>query len=99
MLTPREAEQRLRDYFREDPPPLRGTLYFPGGWAEDDEDYLLEWGAREFIVDGRESFGRWDNLVYFVNKHTGEVSKGHFNANFGKIDKMVEHFSPEERYR
>ncbi len=93
MLTPKEAEQRLREHFLIEPPQLRGTLYFPGGWAEDDDDYLLEWGAREFLVEGRESFGRWDNIAYFVNKQTGEVRKAHFNASFDKIDNMEEHYT------
>lgn len=51
MLTPGEAEQRLRDHFREHPPALRGTLHFSGGWSEDDRDYVIGWGAREFEVD------------------------------------------------
>lgn len=91
MLTPDEAEQRLREYFRDNPPALRGTLYFPGGWSEDDKDYVIGWGAREFEVEGREGFGRWDNLVYFVDKRTGEVRKENFTPNARRIHDMVHH--------
>lgn len=89
--TPEEAQSILRTHFGMHPPRLTGTLHFTGEWAEDDDDYLLVWGAREFIVEGRDSFARWDNLAYFVSKQTGEVWSGPFNANFRKIKKMIKH--------
>ncbi|WP_461104523.1 hypothetical protein [Tessaracoccus terricola] len=52
------------------------------------------WGSREFLVEGREAFARWDNLAYFVDKQTGEVRAEVFSASFDKIGDMTD-FSAE----
>ena len=97
MLTPQDAERALREYFREHPPSLMGQLHFTGTWWEDDQDYLLTWGSREFLVEGREAFARWDNLAYFVDKQTGAVRTELFNASLRKIQQMTEHSADEAK--
>ncbi|MEK8142093.1 hypothetical protein NKH18_04165 [Streptomyces sp. M10(2022)] len=52
-------------------------------------DYLPVWGAREFLIDGREAFARWDNLAIFIDKRTGEVRADHRTLNFRKIREMT----------
>jgi hypothetical protein len=89
MVTIQEARLLLEQYFAAHPPAIVGELYIAPDWREDDEDYLPSWGSREFLVEGREAFARWDNLAIFIDKRTGEVRKELFTPNFDKIANMT----------
>jgi hypothetical protein len=52
------------------------------------------WGAREFLVDGREAFARWDNRVIFIDKQTGEVHEGMRNLHVKKVNAMKQVVTP-----
>ncbi|WP_328907943.1 hypothetical protein OG230_35860 [Streptomyces sp. NBC_00234] len=95
MLPPSEARNLLVAYFAEHPPAISGELYIAPEWYEDALDYLPLWGAREFLVDGREAFGRWDNLAIFIDKRTGEVRSDLRTLNFRKISAMTPVAVPE----
>ncbi|MGW8884609.1 hypothetical protein [Streptomyces sp. NPDC055749] len=89
MISPSEARKLLVAYFAEHPPAISGELYIAPEWYEDAVDYLPVWGAREFHIEGREAFGRWDNLAIFIDKRTGEVRSDWYTPNFRKIRAMT----------
>ncbi|WP_136708457.1 hypothetical protein [Agromyces sp. H66] len=89
MLTIHEARAALERHFAEHPPLLTGELYISPEWHEDATDYLPTWGAREFLVEGRDAFSRWDNLVIFVDKETGEVREDTYTLHVRKIAQMT----------
>lgn len=78
----------LERHFIERPPALSGDLYISPEWYEDEQDYLPVWGSRQFLVDGVEAFARWDNLVIFIDKRTGEIREEFCTPNFAKIREM-----------
>ena len=82
-------------YFAEHPPAISGELYIAPEWYEDAVDYLPVWGAREFLIDGREAFGRWDNLAIFIDKRTGEVRSDLRTLHSRKISAMTPVAVPE----
>ncbi|WP_350349142.1 hypothetical protein ABIQ69_04175 [Agromyces sp. G08B096] len=88
MLTIQEARRALERHFAEHPPAVSGDLYIGDGWYEDEQDYLPEWGSRQFLVDGNPSFGRLDNLAIFIDKHTGAVREDYVTPNLKKIRGM-----------
>ncbi|RXZ69937.1 hypothetical protein [Agromyces albus] len=87
MVTLEEARSALERHFAEHPPAIAGELYI-AEWYEDDSDYLPVWGAREFLVEGREAFGRWDNMVIFIDKQSGEIREDVHTLNLEKIEEM-----------
>lgn len=95
MLPPSEARNLLVAYFAEHPPAISGELYIAPEWYEDAVDYLPVWGAREFLIDGREAFGRWDNLAIFIDKRTGEVRSDLRTLHSRKISAMTPVAVPE----
>jgi hypothetical protein len=65
-----------------------GTLYVsPEGFADAD-DYLVVWGAREFLVDGDLDYLLVDNTVTFVSRTTGKVRDDVMVLSFDKVDGM-----------
>ncbi|WP_194410984.1 hypothetical protein [Microbacterium cremeum] len=96
MVTIREARQLLERHFVEHPPAVSGELYIASEWYEDATDYMPVWGAREFLVEGREAFARWDNRVIFVDKETGEVHAGLRNLHAKKIRAMTPVTAPSD---
>ncbi|MEV1131386.1 hypothetical protein [Agromyces sp. NPDC049794] len=88
MMTIHDARRALERHFAEHPPAIAGELYI-SEWYEDDSDYLPVWGAREFLVEGQEAFGRWDNLVIFIDKQTGAVREDVHTLNLEKIREMT----------
>ena len=89
MLTIHEARRLLERHFAEHPPAISGELYIAPEWYEDASDYLPVWGAREFLVEGRQAFARWDNRVLFITKETGEVHEGLRNLHAKKVRAMT----------
>ncbi len=89
VVTIQEARQILERHFVEHPPAILGDLYIAPEWFEDEQDFLPTWGSRQFFLDGREAFGRWDNLVIFIDKRSGDVRQDFYNLNLEKIDEMT----------
>jgi hypothetical protein len=88
VTTIQEARRLLERHFEEHPPAISGDLYIAPEWYEDEQDYLPVWGSRQFYIEGREAFGRWDNLVIFIDKRTGEVREEIHTLNLEKVRKM-----------
>ena len=89
MMTTQQARTVLEQFFAAHPPAVAGELYIAPEWYEDAADYLPVWGAREFLVEGRQAFARWDNRVLFINKETGEVHEGLRNLHAKKVRAMT----------
>ncbi len=51
-----------------------GTLYVGHVW-EDEDGFLVEWGAREYLVDGDVDYVILSNLALIVNRWTGLVEE------------------------
>ena len=96
MVTIHEARRLLERYFVEHPPAISGELYIAPEWYEDASDFLPVWGAREFLVDGREAFARWDNRVIFIDKQTGAVHEGWRNLHAKKVNAMTQVAAPAD---
>ncbi|MFB9308830.1 putative FMN-binding regulatory protein PaiB [Agromyces hippuratus] len=94
MVTIQEARSLLEQYFVSHPPAISGELYIAPEWYEDASDFLPVWGAREFLVDGREAFARWDNRVIFIDKQTGDVHEGMRNLHVKKVNAMTQVAAP-----
>jgi len=88
MVTIQEARQLLERHFVEHPPAISGDLYIAPEWFEDEHDYLPVWGSRQFLVEGAEAYARWDNLVIFIDKRTGDIREEFHTPNFAKITQM-----------
>lgn len=65
-----------------------GTFYVDTRGAEDDESYLVEWGAREWLVDRDLDFMLLNNLATFVVKATGAVVTEIYTTQIARIDLM-----------
>ena len=88
-VTIHEARRLLDRHFATHPPAISGDLYIAREWREDDHAYLQVWGSRQFLVEGREAFARWDDLVIFIDKQTGEVTEEHRPLHSARIRKMT----------
>lgn len=88
MVTIQEARQLLEQHFVEHPPAISGDLYIAPEWFEDEQDFLPVWGSRQFFLEGVEAFARWDNLVIFIDKRTGDIREEFHTPNFQKISEM-----------
>lgn len=65
-----------------------GTLYVsPEGYA-DDRDFLVVWGAHEYLVDNDPRYLLLNNLVTFVDRETGEIRDVPHSLHLDKIDAM-----------
>jgi hypothetical protein len=65
-----------------------GTLYVaPTGYADAD-DFLVEWGPREWLVDGDPSWVLLNNTATLVSRCTGEVRDEAASAVLDKLDRM-----------
>jgi hypothetical protein len=95
VVTIQEARQVLKRHFSEHPPAISGDLYIAPEWFEDEQDFLPVWGSRQFLLEGREAFGRWDNLVIFIDKRSGGVREDFHTLNLEKIGKMTPISVPE----
>jgi len=60
----------------------------PNGF-EDGEDFLVVWGAREYIVDGDNNFILLNGTVTFVNRETGLIRDELMVEQFAKVDGMT----------
>jgi hypothetical protein len=89
MLTFDDARRVIEEHLRAHPPGISGTLYVSPEGFEDETHYLPVWGAREFLVDGQDAYGRWDSRVLFVDKQSGEVTEDIQTLAFDKIDAMT----------
>lgn len=89
MLSFDDARRVIENHLRAHPPGISGTLYVSPEGFEDDTHYLPVWGAREFLVDGQDAYGRWDSRVLFVDKQTGEVTEDVQPLAFRKIKAMA----------
>jgi hypothetical protein len=89
MVTIQEARQVLERHFVEHPPAISGDLYIAPEWYEDEQDFLPVWGSRQFFLDGVEAFARWDNLVIFIGKRSGDVREEFYTPNFERIREMT----------
>jgi hypothetical protein len=89
IVTIQQARQILERHFAEHPPAISGDLYIAPEWYEDEQDFLPVWGSRQFLLEGREAFARWDNLVIFIDKRSGDVRKDLRNLNSKKVREMT----------
>jgi hypothetical protein len=60
----------------------------PNGY-EDADDYLVNWGAREHIIDGDDAYVLLTGSVTFVNKRTGQIRQEMMVEQFDKVGRMV----------
>lgn len=95
MVTIQEARKLLEQHFAASPPAISGDLYIAPEWYEDAQDFLPVWGSRQFYIDGIEAYARWDNLVIFIDKETGNIREDLHTLNFGKIRAMTPVSAPE----
>lgn len=51
-----------------------GTLHISESGLEDDLGFMVEWGAREWLVDGDPRHIVANNVVTFVSRFTGVVT-------------------------
>ena len=66
-----------------------GTPYVsPDGYADAD-DFLVVWGASEYLVDGDSNYALLSGTVLFVSRDTGEIREESFVTNMDKIDAML----------
>lgn len=74
---------------------LRATWGGPGTpWTsqlglEDDEGYLVQYGAKEFLVDGDPAFQIMESSCLLVDRHVGLVEHQNVNVIFDRIDAMT----------
>lgn len=66
-----------------------GTPHVGDVW-EDEDGFLVEWGAREYLVDHNEDYRINSNLSLIVNRWTGIVDQYVTSDILERIDKMVE---------
>ena len=50
-----------------------GTFYVDSEGFENDELFMVPYGAREWLVDGDETFLIMDSFIALVDKQTGEL--------------------------
>ncbi len=66
-----------------------GTLYVsPDGWL-DEEDFLVQWGPSEWLVDGDSTFVLLNNTATLVSRSTGEVRDETASAILEKMHRMT----------
>jgi len=84
-----EAREAVEDLRVSDWSGTWGTLYVsPDGFADED-DYLVVWGPREYIVDDNPYFILLNNTATFVDRQTGEVRDVPYALHLDKIDAMA----------
>lgn len=66
-----------------------GTLYVSPRGYQDDEDYLVEWGAREHLLEGLPGFVLLNGVSTFVNIETGTVHDEPTVENLERIKHMT----------
>jgi hypothetical protein len=66
-----------------------GTLHVSTNGLEDDDDFLVVWGAREWLVEGNPSYELLNNTATLVSKETGEVRDVPATSIFDKVDGMT----------
>jgi hypothetical protein len=65
-----------------------GIPYVADHGLEDDDWFQIDFGAREYLVDGDEDFMIMNNMVAFINKDTGIIESYMTPEVFDRLDKM-----------
>lgn len=67
-----------------------GTLYAEKAGLADDRGFVVFVGAREWLVDGDDSFARLDDRVVVVDRLSGKVGELHAIFDADRIAAMTE---------
>lgn len=88
MLTYSEAVELVREQIlpRWD---ADGEFHVSSSGFEDDEAFMVPWGAREWLVDGDRSFMLLSGSMTFVDKETYEVADRFAVEMLDRVDKMT----------
>jgi hypothetical protein len=89
MITFAEAVKAADSWLRENWGATPGTPYVSPEGLQDDEDFLVEAGPREWLVDEDLGYLLMNNTVTFVSRETGEVRDETTTEVFDKIDAMT----------
>ena len=65
-----------------------GTFYVSPEGEEDDEAFLVPWGAREYLVDDDLNYLLINNTVTLVMKATGEIEQHNTPLIFDRLNAM-----------
>lgn len=66
-----------------------GTPYVdPEGYADAD-DFLVVWGAEEYLAGGDSDYLLMTGTAIFVSRESGEIREVSYAANFDKINGMT----------
>jgi hypothetical protein len=66
-----------------------GTPYVSPSGLRDEDDYLVSWGAREWLVDENPDYLLMNGVVTFVSIESGQVRDDLMILNFDKVDRMT----------
>jgi hypothetical protein len=89
MITFAEAVTSAREYVEARWGATWGTPHVLNKGYQDDDDYLIVWGTREYLVDGDLHSLLFNNTSIFVSRRTGEIREETTTEMFDKIDKMT----------
>lgn len=73
--------ERITAQWRETP----GTPWAAAEGLADDQSILVPWGAKEFLVDGRDEYALATNLAFIVDRVTGVVEPLVVSDNLGRF--------------
>ena len=66
-----------------------GTPYVSSKGYADAEDFLVVWGAEEYLVGGDTAYVLLSGVAIFVSRDSGELREVAYATNFDKINGML----------
>ena len=97
MLTFQQAREAVALHIVPRWPGLEAGRPFVADWGSQDETHWeVIAGAKEYLVDGDQSFVMMDLPVFLVDKRTGDVEEVPFLEALGRLERMEPVGSPPE---